>query len=197
MIVQHVYLCNMHTMCTVIMTLIMLVLFISLSLYIYIRAYMCTYVYMYTYVYVYIYICMYVCIYIYIYICIYIYIYIYIYTPHTRWGRDKWGSPIRTEPSWKRARWEPSPIGYEPCVPAYAMVSAAHALIELAAESINIQIKFILTNACWQLYNIELCDITLYNTQTCIVALIAQWLGCQPHEAEVLGSILTTSNWAG
>ena len=26
------------------------------------------------------------------------------------------------------------------------------------------------------------------------VALIAQWLGCQPHEAEVLGSILTTSN---
>ena len=28
----------------------------------------------------------------------------------------------------------------------------------------------------------------------CKVALIAQWLGCQPHEAEVLGSILTTSN---
>ena len=27
-----------------------------------------------------------------------------------------------------------------------------------------------------------------------VVALIAQWLGCQPHEAEVLGSILTTSN---
>ena len=27
-----------------------------------------------------------------------------------------------------------------------------------------------------------------------IVALIAQWLGCQPQEAEVLGSILTTSN---
>ena len=25
------------------------------------------------------------------------------------------------------------------------------------------------------------------------VALIAQWLGCQPQEAEVLGSILTTS----
>ena len=30
-----------------------------------------------------------------------------------------------------------------------------------------------------------------------LVALIAQWLGCQPQEAEVLGSILTTSNWAG
>ena len=29
---------------------------------------------------------------------------------------------------------------------------------------------------------------------TYIVALIAQWLGCQPQEAEVLGSILTTSN---
>ena len=28
----------------------------------------------------------------------------------------------------------------------------------------------------------------------CIVALIAQWFGCQPQEAEVLGSILTTSN---
>ena len=27
-----------------------------------------------------------------------------------------------------------------------------------------------------------------------IVALIAQLLGCQPHEAEVLGLILTTSN---
>ena len=26
------------------------------------------------------------------------------------------------------------------------------------------------------------------------VALVAQWLGCQPQEAEVLGSILTTSN---
>ena len=26
-----------------------------------------------------------------------------------------------------------------------------------------------------------------------VVALIAQWLGCQPQEAEVLGSILTTS----
>ena len=31
-------------------------------------------------------------------------------------------------------------------------------------------------------------------THVCVVALIAQWLGCQPHEAEVLGSILTTSN---
>ena len=28
------------------------------------------------------------------------------------------------------------------------------------------------------------------------MALIAQWLGCQPQEAEVLGSILTTSYWA-
>ena len=27
-----------------------------------------------------------------------------------------------------------------------------------------------------------------------LAALIAQWLGCQPQEAEVPGSILTTSN---
>ena len=27
-----------------------------------------------------------------------------------------------------------------------------------------------------------------------LVALMAQWLGCQPQEAEVLGSILTTRN---
>ena len=49
-------------------------------------------------------------------------------------------------------------------------------------------------HVCIYIYVYMDMDSCIVYTYIYIVALTAQWLGCQPQEAEVLGSILTTSN---